>query len=139
LRLPAIDAEGAERLAVGDAAASYDPIVARGITKALEAESPPARITDALEDVVAVGRRIAERSDSTGSYSERIAARFRIYAETRAHLYEIERRDWCILNRCTNGRIIGTAVRSTTSCYTALETTGLEIPALWPSVEVKSP
>jgi flavin-dependent dehydrogenase len=72
--------EGAGSLAVGDAAASYDPIVARGITKA-------------LEDGVAAGRRIAERSDRTGSYSERIAARFRIYAETRAHLYEIERRD----------------------------------------------
>lgn len=50
-------------------------------------------ITKALEDGVAAGRCIAERSDSTGSYSERIAARFRIYAETRAHLYEIERRD----------------------------------------------
>jgi flavin-dependent dehydrogenase len=72
--------EGAGSLAVGDAAASYDPIVARGITKA-------------LEDGVAAGRRIAERSESTGSYSERIAARFRIYAETRTHLYEIERRD----------------------------------------------
>jgi len=35
LRLPAIDTEGAGWLAVGDAAASYDPIVARGITKAL--------------------------------------------------------------------------------------------------------
>ncbi|MEK6409001.1 MAG: hypothetical protein AABN34_18925 [Acidobacteriota bacterium] len=72
--------KGAGRLAVGDAAASYDPIVARGITKA-------------LEDRVAAGRHIAERSDSTGSYSERIAARFRIYAETRAHLYESEQRD----------------------------------------------
>ncbi len=72
--------EGAGSLAVGDAVASYDPIVAQGITKA-------------LEDGVAAGHRIAERSDSTGSYSERIAARFRIYAETRAHLYEIERRD----------------------------------------------
>jgi len=72
--------EGAGWLAVGDAAASYDPIVSRGITKA-------------LEDGVAAGRRIAERSDGTGAYSERIAARFRVYAETRAHLYEIERRD----------------------------------------------
>lgn len=72
--------EGEAWLAVGDAAASYDPIVARGITKA-------------LEDGVAAGRRIAEHSDSTGSYSEHIVARFRVYAETRAHLYEIERRD----------------------------------------------
>lgn len=72
--------EGADSLAVGDAAASYDPIVARGITKA-------------LEDGVAAGRRIAEGSDSTGSYRERIATRFRTYAKTRAHLYELERRD----------------------------------------------
>jgi flavin-dependent dehydrogenase len=72
--------EGEGWLAVGDAAASYDPIVARGITKA-------------LEDGVAAGRRIAEPSDSAGSYSERLAARFRIYAEARAHLYELERRD----------------------------------------------
>jgi flavin-dependent dehydrogenase len=72
--------EGEGWLAVGDAAASYDPIVARGITKA-------------LEDSVAAGRRIAERSDGTDSYSERIATQFRIYAETRAQLYEIERRD----------------------------------------------
>jgi flavin-dependent dehydrogenase len=72
--------EGEGWLAVGDAAASYDPIVARGITKA-------------LEDGVAAGRRITERSNSTDAYRERIATRFRIYAETRARLYEIERRD----------------------------------------------
>ena len=77
--------EGAGWLAVGDAAASYDPIVARGITKA-------------LEDGVDAGRRIskdlnAQRSQGTVSYSEYIWARFRIYAETRSHLYEIERRD----------------------------------------------
>ncbi|MEK6288080.1 MAG: hypothetical protein AABO57_20360 [Acidobacteriota bacterium] len=94
MRLPAIDAEGAGRLAVGDAAASYDPIVARGITKALEdGVTAGRRITKALEDPVAAGGRIAERSDDAGSYSERIAARFRIYAETRAHLYESEQRD----------------------------------------------
>jgi len=72
--------EGEDWFAVGDAAASYDPIVARGITKA-------------LEDGIAAGHHIAERSDSTGAYSKRIAARFRIYAETRSRLYEIERRD----------------------------------------------
>jgi flavin-dependent dehydrogenase len=72
--------EGDGWLAVGDAAASYDPIVSQGITKA-------------LEDGLAVGRRILERSDSTGSYSERIAARFGIYAQTRAHLYEIDLHD----------------------------------------------
>jgi flavin-dependent dehydrogenase len=72
--------EGEGWLAVGDAAASYDPIVSRGITKA-------------LEDGVDAGRRIAERGDNSDYYSERIAAPFRIYAETRAHLYELERRD----------------------------------------------
>ena len=86
--------EGTRRLAVGDAASSYDPIVARGITKALEDGVAAGRlITTALEDEVAAGHGNAVRSDVTGSYSEHIAARFRIYAETRAHLYEIERRD----------------------------------------------
>lgn len=72
--------EGEGWLAAGDAAVSYDPIVARGITKA-------------LEEGIAVGRRIVERSKSAGAYGERIAANFRTYAETRARLYEIERRD----------------------------------------------
>ena len=72
--------EGEGWIAVGDAAASYDPIVSRGITKA-------------LEDGIAAGRHIAEPDNSRDAYSERLAARFRIYAETRAHLYEIERRD----------------------------------------------
>jgi flavin-dependent dehydrogenase len=86
--------EGTGWLAVGDAAASYDPIVSRGITKALEDGVAAGRhITKDLETGVTVGRRNAERSDDAGSYSARIAARFRIYAETRAHLYEIERRD----------------------------------------------
>jgi len=78
-------AEGKGWLAVGDAAASYDPIVSRGITKA-------------LEDGIAAGRCIAESgnragSNSTGAYGEHIAARFRAYAEARARLYEMERRD----------------------------------------------
>jgi hypothetical protein len=46
-----------------------------------------------LEDGVADSPRIAKDRDGAGSYKERIAARFRMYAETRAHLYEIERRD----------------------------------------------
>jgi hypothetical protein len=45
-----LPSSGRRRLAVGDAAASYDPIVAR-------------RITKALEDGVTAGRRIAERID----------------------------------------------------------------------------
>lgn len=72
--------EGERWLAAGDAAASYDPIVARGITKA-------------LEDGIAAGRRIAERSFGAGAYGKHIASRFRTYAETRASLYELERRD----------------------------------------------
>jgi flavin-dependent dehydrogenase len=72
--------EGEDWLAVGDAAASYDPIVAWGITKA-------------LDDGIAAGCRIAERNNGSGVYAERIAARFQTYAETRARLYEIEHRD----------------------------------------------
>lgn len=72
--------EGEGWLAVGDCAASYDPIVAQGITKA-------------LDDGIAAGRRIAERGHNEGDYANRIAARFHTYAETRSRLYEIERRD----------------------------------------------
>ena len=72
--------EGEDWLAVGDAAASYDPIVARGITKA-------------LDDAVAAGCLIAKRNNNAGIYGERVSACFRDYAETRARLYEIERRD----------------------------------------------
>lgn len=72
--------EGEYWLAVGDAAASYDPIVAWGITKA-------------LDDGIAAGCRIAARSNSPGVYAERIAAHFRTYTETRDRLYEIELRD----------------------------------------------
>ena len=72
--------EGEDWLAVGDAAASYDPIVAWGITKA-------------LDDGIAAGCHVAERDNNSGVYAERIATRFRTYAETRARLYEIEKRD----------------------------------------------
>jgi flavin-dependent dehydrogenase len=77
--------EGEGWLAVGDAAASYDPVVARGITKA-------------LEDGITAGRYIAqysnaEHSNSDGAYTDRIAAGFRTYAEARCRLYDIERRD----------------------------------------------
>ncbi|MGA9772232.1 MAG: FAD-dependent monooxygenase [Blastocatellia bacterium] len=72
--------EGQYWLAVGDAAASYDPLVARGITKA-------------IDDGISAGRRIAQRSNSADLYADRIRAGFRTYAETRAHLYEIEDRD----------------------------------------------
>jgi flavin-dependent dehydrogenase len=72
--------EGEGWLAAGDAAASYDPIVARGITKA-------------LEDGIAAGRRFGEHRTSAGAYRDRIAAGARAYAETRAQLYEIERRN----------------------------------------------
>jgi len=86
--------EGAGWLAVGDAASSYDPIVARGITKALEdGVTAGRRIIEDLEDALAGGGRNPERRQDTSSYSEQIAARFRIYAETRARLYEIEGRD----------------------------------------------
>jgi flavin-dependent dehydrogenase len=71
--------EGPGWIAAGDAAASYDPIVARGITKA-------------LEDGIAAGRLFAEHGHGAGAYGERIAAGFRAYAETRARLYAIERR-----------------------------------------------
>lgn len=67
-------------LAAGDAAATYDPIVARGITKG-------------LEDGIAAGRCIAKGNENARAYEQHITDRFREYAEVRARLYAVERRD----------------------------------------------
>lgn len=93
--------EGPGWIAVGDAAASYDPIVSRGITKA-------------LEDGIAAGRLFAEQRHGAGAYSERIAAGFRAYAETRLRVYAIERRAGTFWqNRCERSQEM--VVRATTT------------------------
>jgi flavin-dependent dehydrogenase len=74
--------EGRRWLAVGDAAASYDPIAAQGIYKA-------------LADGVAAGRLLAARiggGPPAQSHGERIARQFRDYSLNRAFLYALEGR-----------------------------------------------
>ncbi|HEX6902505.1 MAG TPA: FAD-dependent monooxygenase [Thermoanaerobaculia bacterium] len=74
--------EGDRWLAVGDAAASYDPIAAQGVYKA-------------LTDGVAAGRLLAARiggGPAGPGYGERIVRRFQEYSANRSHLYALERR-----------------------------------------------
>ncbi|GAB4192352.1 MAG: tryptophan 7-halogenase [Roseiflexaceae bacterium] len=74
-------------LAVGDAAASYDPIIAWGLTKA-------------LEDGVMAGRQIAQGPGRAERYVARMEERFHTYASIRARLYALERRDGPFWQRC---------------------------------------
>lgn len=76
------DAEGERWLAVGDAAASYDPVAAQGVYKA-------------LADGVAAGRLLAARLNGEPAghdHSERIARQFQDYCANRAYLYALEDR-----------------------------------------------
>jgi len=75
-------AEGDRWLAVGDAAASYDPIAAQGVYKA-------------LADGVAAGRLLAARlggGPSGPGYGERIVRQFQEYSANRSYLYGLESR-----------------------------------------------
>lgn len=75
-------AEGDRWLAVGDAAASYDPIAAQGVYKA-------------LTDGVAAGRLLAARiggGPAGSGYGERIVQRFQEYSANRSYLYGLESR-----------------------------------------------
>jgi 2-polyprenyl-6-methoxyphenol hydroxylase-like FAD-dependent oxidoreductase len=75
--------EGDGWIAVGDAAAAYDPIASQGIHKAL------ADAADASRTIAAAGGRA---QPPPWRYGERVAARFEDYLANRAHLYALERR-----------------------------------------------
>ncbi len=75
---------GADWIAIGDAAASFDPLSARGLHKALtDALAAAERISAAVEP----GRDLLDADPSDAA-----AARFRAYSEERAHLYGLEQR-----------------------------------------------
>lgn len=74
---------GAGWLAVGDAAAAYDPICARGIHKALE---------DGLGAAAAVQGALAGDGTAIGAFARRHILAFRAYLEQRAFLYAQETR-----------------------------------------------
>lgn len=70
-------------LAVGDAAAAYDPICARGIHKALE---------DGLRAATAVRATLSGDTDAVADFARHTILAFRAYLEQRALLYAQESR-----------------------------------------------
>lgn len=68
--------EGDGWMAIGDAAASFDPIAAQGVYKA-------------LQDGLAAGRAVAGSQDE---HTPAVEARVRDYRRARAHLYGLEQR-----------------------------------------------
>lgn len=75
--------EGNGWMAIGDAASSYDPVMAQGIYKA-------------LADGVAAGKTIASFFNDGGqledSYSRHIKNRYQRYLQAKAHIYSLEQR-----------------------------------------------
>lgn len=76
-------AAGERWLAVGDAAAAYDPIVGRGIA---------AGLGDARAAAAAILGALGHRPQPASPYGQHVAARFDDYAAHRAQLYARERR-----------------------------------------------
>lgn len=74
---------GSGWLAVGDAAAAFDPLCSHGITKAL---------ADGLNAGAAVADSLAGTADALTVYEAQIAARWSEYCSARDTLYQLERR-----------------------------------------------
>ena len=76
--------EGADWVAIGDAASSYDPIVAQGIYKGLSDG------IDAANKVVSVFKKFQAKEQNT--FSQQVKHRYQLYLQNRAHLYALEQR-----------------------------------------------
>lgn len=74
---------GARWLAIGDAAACYDPLSAQGLYKAL---------ADAITGAAAISAAFAQRGDLPKAYGVDAAARFAEYQTNRNYFYDLERR-----------------------------------------------
>ena len=74
---------GPDWLAVGDAAACFDPLAAQGIYKALE---------DGLAAAALIASALAEGGDLPGDYAAAAGARFDEYLAGRNYFYGLERR-----------------------------------------------
>lgn len=74
---------GSDWLAVGDAAAAYDPIASQGIHKAL---------SDGLLSAAAIADRLAGVRSAIDGYAASVAAGFADYLNNRNYLYDRERR-----------------------------------------------
>ena len=70
-------------LAVGDAAAAYDPLAAQGIYKALE---------DGVEAAKAIAAKLQDGADSIPAYAGAVIDRFEEYRTNRNHFYGLEAR-----------------------------------------------
>jgi flavin-dependent dehydrogenase len=70
-------------LAVGDAAASYDPLCAQGIQRALEG---------GLKAAESIARSLGSGGSATSDYAEAVVAEFREYRLNRNFLYGLETR-----------------------------------------------
>jgi flavin-dependent dehydrogenase len=75
--------QGPRWLAVGDAAACFDPLAAQGIYKALE---------DGLNGAASIAAALRAGGDLAGDYAETARARFDEYLVNRNHFYGLERR-----------------------------------------------
>jgi flavin-dependent dehydrogenase len=74
---------GAGWLAVGDAAATYDPLSSQGIHNALE---------DGIAAANTIAAAITNDTKATGNYAEALAARFTEYQTNRNYFYGLETR-----------------------------------------------
>ncbi|WP_249046595.1 FAD-dependent monooxygenase [Xanthomonas nasturtii] len=74
---------GPRWLAIGDAAASFDPLAAQGIHKA---------ISDGLQAATSLAAALATDSDLSDDYATTVQARFSDYLINRNHFYDLERR-----------------------------------------------
>ena len=75
--------EGHRWLAVGDAAATFDPIASQGIHKAF---------CDAADAAVSMGGALGVNAPPPWRYRDRVKARFDDYQATRDYLYGLEKR-----------------------------------------------
>ena len=93
---------GPDWLAVGDAAASYDPLSSEGIQKAL---------AEGLEAGRAIAAALGSGRDLTGDFARSAAARFEAYRANRDYLYRLETR-WADAPFWRRGRERAELVRS---------------------------
>lgn len=75
--------EGQDWMAIGDAACSYDPIVAQGIFKGLSDG------IDSADKIVSVFKNQTEKPNA---FSEQVRSRYQIYLQNRAYVYALEQR-----------------------------------------------
>ena len=77
------DIEGQDWMAIGDAACSYDPIVAQGIFKGL---------SDGIDSADKIVSVFKNQTEKPSVFSEQVRSRYQIYRQNRAYCYALEQR-----------------------------------------------